>query len=275
MADDVVYVGDEARVLYAVDAGSGEQIWRVDLGGSLYIAAPAVVDGTVYVTSGAGGTAPAVVDGVVYAGGDGSAGRAPLRVHAIDAATGQERWRHDVGADGLFALDAATGEERWYFATVGPVYHSSPVVANGAVYVGSKDGNVYAVDARTGVEQWHVTTGKAVYASPAVVDGVVYIGSTDGFLYALDATTGEQRWRLETGVVQRSAPAVVGDVVYVVGGNLLWAVDTTTGGERWRVATGGNGEGSPAVAGGTIYVGGAIPPDGVSVLVALADRPDS
>ncbi len=271
VADGVVYVGDEARVLYAVHADTGEQRWRVDLGDSLYTAAPAVVDGTVYLTSGAGGTAPAVVDGIVYAGGDGSASRSPLRVHAIDAASGQERWRHAVAADGLFALDATTGEEQWYFTTTGPVYHSSPVVANGTVYVGSKDGNVYAVDATTGAERWRFTTGNAVYASPAVVDEIVYVGSTDGFLYALDAATGEQRWRLETGVVQRSAPAVVDDVVYIVGGNLLWAVDAATGSERWQVATGGNGEGSPAVVGGTIYVGGAVPPDGSGVLVALSD----
>jgi outer membrane protein assembly factor BamB len=34
--------------------------------------------------------------------------------------------------------------------------------------------NFYAVDARTGLERWHVKTGGAVNSSPAVAAGVVY-----------------------------------------------------------------------------------------------------
>ncbi len=279
VAGEVVYIGDEAGFLYAVDGATGDERWRVDLGASLYTAAPAVVDGVVYLTSGAGGTAPAVVDGVVYVGGDGSASRGSLHAHAVDAATGQERWNVNLAAtdtaDGLFALDAATGDERWHFQTVGPVYHSSPVVAGDAVYVGAQDGNVYAVDLATGEERWRVETGAAVYASPAVVDEVLYVGSTDGFLYALDAATGEQRWRLEIGIVRRSSAAVADEVVYVVGGDFLWAVDTATGAERWRVATGGDGEGSPVVVDGTVYIGGDIPPTGSGVLFALTDEAES
>ena len=279
VADGVVYVGDEAGMLYAVDADSGVERWRVDLGNSLYTAAPVVVNGVVYMSSGAGGTAPAVVDGVVYAGGDGSASRSALLVHAIDAATGEERWRHSVAANGLFALDAATGEEQWHFATFAPIYHSSPAVADGVAYVGSKDGHVYAVDIETGQERWRVKTGKAVYSSPAVVDGRVYIGSTDGFLYALEAATGQQYWRLEIGVVDRSSAAVADGVVYVVGGNYLWAVDATSGNPRWQVATGGDGEGSPTVIDGVVYVSGRVliiggePEDGIAVLFALVADP--
>ena len=55
---------------------------------------------------------------------------------------------------------------------------SSPAVANGVVYVGSgMDGNVYALNATTGVKLWNYTTGSEVYSSPAVVNGVVYVGS--------------------------------------------------------------------------------------------------
>ena len=276
VADGAVYVGDEAGFLYAIDAASGALRWRADLGGSLYTSAPVVVDGVVYLTSGAGGTAPAVVDGVVYAGGDGSASRSPLLAHAVDAATGAERWRHNVGRNGIFALDATDGEERWRFATFAPVYHSSPAVAGGAVYVGSKDGHVYAVDAATGRERWRFKTGKAVYASPAVVAGTVYIGSTDGVFYAVDAATGQQRWRAEAGIVRRSSAAVAEGAVYVVGGNVLLALDAISGNERWRVTTGGAGEGSPVVIDGAVYVGGRIStvgdaqPTGAGVLIALS-----
>jgi outer membrane protein assembly factor BamB len=52
------------------------------------------------------------------------------------------------------------------------------------VYVGSFDGNVYTLNARTGAKLWQFTTGAEVTSSPAVSDGVVYIGSLDNNVYA-------------------------------------------------------------------------------------------
>jgi outer membrane protein assembly factor BamB len=63
------------------------------------------------------------------------------------------------------------------------------------VYVQSRDGTLYAVDAATGEEEWAFTqpTGD-VHSSPTVVDGTVYVGSNDGTLYAVDAATGQEEW---------------------------------------------------------------------------------
>jgi outer membrane protein assembly factor BamB len=58
------------------------------------------------------------------------------------------------------------------------------------VYVGSDDGNVYALKAATGVKLWSFLTGGDVYSSPAVANRVVYFGSEDGNVYALNAATG-------------------------------------------------------------------------------------
>ena len=55
--------------------------------------------------------------------------------------------------------------------------YSSPAVVDGVVYVGSDDGNVYALNASSGAKLWNYTTGGDVYSSPAVVGGVVYVGS--------------------------------------------------------------------------------------------------
>ena len=67
---------------------------------------------------------------------------------------------------------------KWSYATGGAV-QSSPAVANGVVYVGSDDWNVYALNAKTGAKLWSYTTGGVVGSSPAVANGVVYIGSDD------------------------------------------------------------------------------------------------
>jgi outer membrane protein assembly factor BamB len=53
------------------------------------------------------------------------------------------------------------------------------------VYIGSLDGNLYALDASTGEERWRQSLDGEIYSSPAVVDGVVYAGSFDDGLYAL------------------------------------------------------------------------------------------
>ena len=52
-------------------------------------------------------------------------------------------------------------------------YLSSPAVWNGAVYFGSGDGNVYALDAASGALRWKFKTGDVVHASPAIADGMV------------------------------------------------------------------------------------------------------
>ena len=68
---------------------------------------------------------------------------------------------------------------------------SSPAVANGVVYVGSQDDNVYALNASTGARLWSFTTGGSVFfSSPGVANGVVYVGSEDFKIYAFDKTGG-------------------------------------------------------------------------------------
>lgn len=51
------------------------------------------------------------------------------------------------------------------------------------------------VSVRTLLPAWFFPTGDAVTAPPTVVDGTVYVGSWDGNVYALDAATGHLRWR--------------------------------------------------------------------------------
>ena len=73
----------------------------------------------------------------------------------------------------------------WNFST-GNWVLSAPAVVGSVVYVGSIDGNVYALNATNGAQLWSFSTGNGVWSSPAVVNGVVYVGSWTS-VYALNA----------------------------------------------------------------------------------------
>ena len=78
---------------------------------------------------------------------------------------------------------------------------SSPAIAaNGTIYIGSEDYNLYAVNP-DGSQQWAFPTGNLIDSSPAIgADGTIYVGSYDGNLYAVNPD-GTQKWAFATGAM--------------------------------------------------------------------------
>ena len=145
----------------------------------------------------------------------------------------------------------------WRYST-GSVIGSSPAVANGVLYIGSDDGNMYALDARMGTRLWSYPTGGFINSSPAVAQGVVYIGSSDRKVYALDAKTGTRLWSYSTRDDIFSSPAVAHGVVYIGSyDHKVYALDAKTGTRLWSYPTGSFIFSSPAVVNGVVYLGSA------------------
>lgn len=61
----------------------------------------------------------------------------------------------------IYPSNVSRLRQTWTYTT-GDAIESSPVVADGAVYVGSKDHTLYALDSRTGNKLWSYTTGGAL-----------------------------------------------------------------------------------------------------------------
>jgi len=158
----------------------------------------------------------------------------------------------------VYALNAETRELVWMFPprpspvpppedgtepapptepplVVGEFSYSSPVIANGVLFVGNIDGNVYAINTADGKLKWKFQTegGKesgGVTSSPWVEDGVVYVGCKDSNIYALDAATGKKLWAHKTGGWVHSSPRVKDGVVYCGSEDKnLYALDAKTG----------------------------------------------
>jgi len=172
------------------------------------------------------------------------------------------------------------GGVRWRFRTEGPV-RSSPVVADGTVYVGSTDGNLYAIEASTGQERWRVDVGSPVSSSPAIASGLVIFVSADGVFHAVAADTGAPRWQFATGallpwewgfegwdVYLASAAVQDESVVFGAGDGTVYALDVQSGQERWRFTTEMRIRSTPAISDGAVYVGGA---DGIVYSLGLDD----
>jgi len=148
-----------------------------------------------------------------------------------------------------------TNQIQWTYTT-GSEVRSSPAVADGIVFIGSNDSNVYALDQYSGALVWSFTTGGWVQSSPAIADGKVYVGSFDGKVYCLDASTGAPIWNYTTSGIVFSSPAVSGGNVYL--GSLdhkVYCLDSSTGAPIWNYITEDWITSSPAVVDGKVYVG--------------------
>lgn len=58
-----------------------------------------------------------------------------------------------------------------------------------AVFVGSSDNKLYALNAKTGEALWSFAASGAVHSSPVLAIGLVIVGSSDEKIYALDIKT--------------------------------------------------------------------------------------
>jgi eukaryotic-like serine/threonine-protein kinase len=174
-------------------------------------------------------------------------------------------WRIYRGDQGL---TGATGERvpdavavLWRYETDGPIL-SSPVLADGKVFVGSNDGRVHCLNAATGEVVWTFETADAVEAPPLVIEGRVYVGSVDGSFHAIDAATGEGIWTYATGEAIHGGANLVrlpdGGVRVLVGSydHKLHCIDAATGEGVWTVETKNYVNGTPAVSGDAVVFGG-------------------
>ncbi len=113
--------------------------------------------------------------------------------------------------------------------------------------------------------KWKFKCGKGIGASPVVVDGVAYIGSLDGNFYAIDAETGKETWRFTTedNAPIRSSAVVFQEKVFFVGNDqMLYALDAAVGTLKWKTPSlvkGGrdyDAGPSPTVVAGIVFCNG-------------------
>lgn len=262
VAYGLAYTGNEAGILYALNALTGEEVWRFEAGGSL-VSTPHVADGRLTVGS---------LDDHVY---------------QLDARTGALLWSFETGGDvysspssdmccttrrifvgsrdgNLYALDADDGTERWRYAMGGEIW-ASPATDSSGLYATSRSGRVAAFDVDTLEPLWTFDAGEGIDATPAVGGSDrrrLFVGDYGGDFHALDAETGDLLWQIhmESPIYGSAAFGARYVVINDYQGTVLM-LDQVTGAEVWRAEIGGPAYSSPSIS---------IDPNGVEQVVYVA-----
>lgn len=133
---NTLYATDASGVVYSLATADGGEQWRFEQGTGVSRSGPALADGTLFVADENG-------------------------VRAISAADGKQQWSNEITANAL-----------------------SPVVAGDTVYVAA-DTSLVAVDRASGEKDWSATPGDAAVNLPAVVEGAAFVTTNAGSVYAI------------------------------------------------------------------------------------------
>src|SRR5471030_3189553 len=95
------------------------------------------------------------------------------------------KFRQNLLDTGLGLSGGSDGMLRWNFVAQDSISASPVVAADGTVYVGADDGNLYAINP-DGTQKWAFPTQSAIESSPLIgPDGTIYVGSDDFNVYAI------------------------------------------------------------------------------------------
>lgn len=232
---------------------------------------------------------PAISDGLIFIGSLDSV------FYALDAKTGKEKWKYRTGD--LISSTAAFHNGLCYFESGNVLYainrkgrfqwkvelcsgkvnnkldpwdfqHSSPAVHDGVVYIGTEQGILLGLDAKSGniVLRCQTISEYAIRTTPVVSDGLVMYGDWDGVFYASRIENGSLAWKYDTKAdgtfpwvnAIHGSPVVNDGQVYFAGRSCrLYALDVRTGKKRWHYSSPTDQWllGGPALRDGTIFLG--------------------
>lgn len=257
VANGMVFGGQSARRVYAVNAVTGKEVWAFSAINEIM-------------------NTPVVADGLVFAG----AGDTGFDFSKLLAFKDGKPVSRGLGFSGYYALDAKTGKQVWRYDTKGEAMPGA-LYKDGTLYFGTGDGNVYALDGKTGKEKWKTNIGGFVsMSSTNALGNLLYVGSSaPNFVYALDINTGQIVWKqtipgiANTGMGDNS-PAVDPKSGLVIQNSVVdsnsqdktidvaaFAMDAKTGQIKWQTKLGRGPTppafkaGVPMVQGDRVYMG--------------------
>lgn len=247
-SETMIYTLDAAQTVRASNLSNGAEVWSKKLRGISKRDKAAL-----------GGGLAVAGDTLVVASGYGY-------VMALDAATGDQKWRRDLGApmtgsptvdDGnvfvnsnnneVFGLDLSSGDTLWSDQAISEsarVLGSSSVASiEDFVIAPFSSGEIIAYLAANGRRLWTDALTQAgrftpiseindIGSRPVLGAGLVFASSQAGTTAAIDGRSGNRVWTQPVGSTH--APALVGRFLFVLGtSDELTCLDAATGEAYW------------------------------------------
>ncbi len=197
--------------------------------------------------------------------------RSPEAVVALDATSGVERWRSNIGPltkigpsivgnlvlavaapSTLVAISASDGALVWRRELTSPPMYP-PTGTTERVFAALADSRVVALSSSSGTVLWDRRLSGTL-AAPTHVGGRLLVGSSSKELYALDANGGQLAWRWRIGADVVGTVAGNGMVFVASRDNVLRAFEPRRGTLRWKQAISGRPTTPPRLLGLVVIV---------------------
>jgi outer membrane protein assembly factor BamB len=243
MDDTRVYIPLEGERLIALSRETGATAWTVDIESAW---------------------PPVVRDGVVYLA-------ASDELHALDAATGEHKWRVPLGRgpmapmalvkdvlvalvtpDEVWAFRSSDGVRLWGQSLGGSVGPASMAVGANGIYIAIGD-RLVRVMLADGAVRWDKTLPGSL-RSPALARDRVFVGSTTNDFYAFEPDKGALVWRWRFGGDVMGAAANESLVVVASLDNIVRGLRRSNGNQAWKQAMTTRPAESPQIVDGVVVV---------------------
>jgi eukaryotic-like serine/threonine-protein kinase len=134
----------------------------------------------------------------------------------------------------IVAIELETGSVQWRYSIDAPKWlGTSPAVANGKLFFGSRNGSLYAFDALSGKLLWKRDLGGPISATPAVIENNLIVGTSHGDVLRM-SQSGKILSRVKLDEHLQSPPTMIANSVILITRRKLMAIDPALRHIRWK-----------------------------------------
>lgn len=123
----------------------------------------------------------------------------------------------------------------WKYEVKGGAFSSTPAIDEGVVYIGDLDGEMYALDLKTGEKKWKIETETGFKAPVGVKGDKLYAGDYDGIFHCYSKKDGKELWTHDAKAEIDSSPNFYKDLVlFGSQTGVLYALEAERGTFAWQ-----------------------------------------
>ena len=167
-------------------------------------------------------------------------------------------FRGDAESTGVAAVSLPEALDLvWEWKVPNGAFEATPVIAEGVVFIGDLDGNLFALDLQTGRPRWTRKFDTSFNSAGAVRGERFYVGDTDGRLHCLQVSNGETTWTFESqGEISSGPNFHEANILFGSQDGTLYCLTAETGELVWQFAIDNQIRCTPTVVANRAFVAG-------------------